>query len=64
MLQSHNFHMLISTFKSIDEEFVEITKQTFSNHRGYGNRFQMNLIAIGFLLYAIANAIDITSYAM
>lgn len=62
-LTTNNLHQLFASFKLIDTVFTAVTGQK-SDIRIYSNRFQMNLIANGLVLYIAIIVMDTTIYAM
>lgn len=63
ILRTNNLYHLIVRIKQIDMLLTEITRMEF-NFRSFSNRFQLNLILSGLILYIIVMAVDTTVYGM
>lgn len=63
ILKTNNLYQLRVRYKQVDKMLIEITGMK-CNFRGYSNRFQLNLILNGLILYIIILALDTTVYAM
>lgn len=62
-LTTNNLHKLFVSYKLIDTMLTAVTGEKF-DIRNYSNRFQMNLISSGLVLYIVIMALDTTIYKM
>lgn len=63
VLTTNNLHKLFVSYKLIDSVLTAVTGEKL-NIRNYSNRFQMNLISSGLVLYIVIMAVDATVYKM
>lgn len=63
VVTTNNLHKLLAGFRIIDSVLAAITGHQ-SQIRNYSNRFQMNLIVNGSILYIVITALDTVTYKM
>lgn len=63
VLKTNNLYHLVTRFKQVDTLLFQITGMKY-NFRNYSNRFQLNLLLNGVILYITLTALDTTIFEM